>query len=364
MWNSAPLPYNPGMRRYVPLLVFLLIALVPAQDLASRAEAIIKEVQEKQRIPGLSVSISRGETVLLEKGYGRVDIENELPATKDSVFRIGSITKQFTAAMIMKLVEEGKLSLDDSVQKHVPTFPKKKHPVTVRNLLNHTSGIRSYTSQKDRWRKVSRLDLSHEKLLDVFAKEPLQFAPGTRWHYSNSGYYLLGMIIEKVTGTTYQKHLRRAITAPLGLAHTHFDDSRRIIRNRARGYDVRDRGTRNADFISMKQPFAAGGLVSTSGDLRKWAQAFIAGNVVRAATRDQMTTRTVIANEQKVDYGLGFAIGDIGGRKVIAHSGSINGFSSDIRAFPSSGVVVVVLANCVSRGPGELGVRLADIALE
>ncbi|MAG57630.1 MAG: hypothetical protein CMJ83_15160 [Planctomycetes bacterium] len=344
------------------LLALLIPAFVAAQDLEEQVDAVVQKNLKALRIPGLAIGVARGGKVLLAKGYGRADLENNVVVEADTVFRAGSITKQFTAALIMKLTEAGKLSLDDELHKHLPDFPKKKHRITLRQLLSHTAGVRSYTSLKEKWRKRSRLDLDHEDLLAVFKDEPLDFPPGTQWVYSNSGYYLLGMVIEKVTGLTYQKHLERTLLRPLGMGRTYYDDTRRIIKKRAHGYDVRGRSTRNADFISMKQPFAAGGLATTVGDLIVWVQAVAAGKVVSEDSLATMTTRTLLKSGRSVDYGFGLALGNLAGKRIIAHGGSINGFSCNLSWLPDhDDTVIAVLSNSVSSGPRMLATQIGDI---
>lgn len=346
------------------LLVFAASALHAQEPtLESRVGAIVEEVRKQYRVPGISVGIAEAGQLVLAEGWGRADVEHDVSATADTVYRIGAVTKQFTAAAIMRLVEREKLALDDELQKHLPDFPKKATPVTIRHLLSNTAGIPSYTAQ-EAWGRVSRVGLGHDELLALFRDKPLAYAPGTRMEHSPSEYYLLGLVIEKVSGQTYSRHMRRSLLSPLGLDRTYYDDTRRIIKKRARGYDVRGRAMRNADFISMKQPFAAGGLVSTVGDLVKWSQALVDGKACTQYSLHLMTKRTVLSSGQRLDYGFGLGMGEMWGHRVIAHAGAINGFSSNLSHYPDDNLVIAVLGNSVSRAPHVLAARLANLMFD
>src|SRR5690349_14259928 len=214
-----------------------------AQDtraLVRYVDSVANAAVAEHRTAGVSVAVVRNGRTVLAKGYGYADLENDVPATPETVYRIGSVTKQFTAAAIMRLMEQGKLSLDDTIQKFLPNFPTQGNRVTVRHLLNHTSGIKSYTSLGPKWARVMRIDLATDSLVALFANEPFDFKPGDAWRYDNSGYFLLGMIIEKISGKTYGQYLRDEFFTPLGLKGTIYCDQAPLrpsgVKNSSRRY--------------------------------------------------------------------------------------------------------------------------------
>jgi CubicO group peptidase (beta-lactamase class C family) len=309
----------------------------------------------------MSVAVVRGRDTVVMKGYGFADVENEVPATAQTVYRIGSITKQFTAAAVLQLIEQNKISLDDSLGKHLPTAPSGWRGVSIRQLLNHTSGIPSYTSAGPRWLSRMRLDLPHDSLIGIVANDTMDFAPGSKWRYNNSGYYLLGMLLERVTGRTYAQLVRDQLARPLGLRATMYCDLRPIIKRRAQGYQVRDDTLVNADPLSMTQPFAAGALCSTVGDLVAWQRALTAGRVVKPASYSAMTTPEGAATASH--YGFGLVSDTLAGRTRVQHGGGINGFNSELMYIPSDTLTVAVLANTNGPWADRVASNIARAAL-
>lgn len=308
----------------------------------SAATAAVSE----QRTPGVSVAIVKAGRPLLIKGYGLADIENDVPATAETVYRIGSVTKQFTSAAIMRLAEQGKLSLDDTLQKFLPNFPSQGNRVTIRHLLNHTSGIRSYTSLGAKWQRLIRNDLTPDSMIALFANEPFDFKPGAQWRYNNSGYFLLGAIIEKLSGKSYGQYVQDELFTPLGLTSTIYCDQAPIIKHRAQGYAPKPKGGYlNAEPLSMTQPYAAGSLCSTVGDLVKWTMALTSGKVVRPASYKLMTTPDTLNDGKPLTYGFGLGTGMLGGHRQVSHNGGINGFISELHYYPDDSVITVVLTN-------------------
>jgi len=300
----------------------------------------------EHRTAGVSVAVVKNGRTVLAKGYGFADLENDVPATPETVYRIGSITKQFTSAAIMRLMEQGKLSLDDTLQKFLPNFPAQGNRVTVRHLLNHTSGIKSYTSLGPKWARVVRLDLAPDSLVALFANEPFDFKPGDAWRYDNSGYFLLGMIIEKISGKPYGQYLQDELFTPLGLKSTIYCDQAPLIKHRAQGYAARpDGGFINAEPLSMTQPYAAGSLCSTVNDLATWTLALSSGKVVSPASYKLMTTPGTLNDGKPLTYGFGLGIGAVAGHRQVSHNGGINGFISELHHYPDDSLVTVVLTN-------------------
>jgi CubicO group peptidase (beta-lactamase class C family) len=312
---------------------------------------------------GLSIAVVRGGDTIVMSGYGRADLEFDVAATAQTVYRIGSITKQFTAVAILQLIEQGKLALDDTLQQFLPDFPAQGHRVTIRHLLTHTSGIKSYTDLGPEWQDKMRLDLTHAQLVALFRDKPFDFAPGTRFLYDNSGFYLLGMIVELVSGQPYAAYLNQHVFAPLGLRATSYCDDRKLLPHRASGYE-RDSGTFvNASPLSMTQPFAAGALCSTVGDLVAWQRGLNTHRLISAASYARMTTPATLNDGSKTTYGFGLGIGTLDGHRKIGHGGGINGFLTVLDDYPDDSLSVVVLANSESARPGRLAQEIARVVL-
>ncbi len=319
---------------------------VSDKEMVARTKAVIEEVMKRPEAVGLSVSVGRGDRVLLEEGAGIADLEFDVRANAQTMFRIGSVTKQYTAAAIMKLVERGKLGLDDDVRKHVPTFEAGERVVTIRQLLNHTSGLPNYTNQPRFMAEFAPRDLTHAQLLATVKGVPFDFEPGKGWKYSNTGYYLLGMVIEAVDGRTYARFMQEEFFTPLGLTRTRYGSEREIIRNRAQGYALDPNGVRlNDSLISMNVPGAAGALSASAGDMVRWQIALSGGRAVSADSWRQMTESAVSAGQGGARYGFGLNIGGTEGRRRISHNGGIQGFNSVLVYLPETGLHVAVVSN-------------------
>ena len=335
-----------------------------ARALVQYVDSVATAAVAEHRTAGVSVAVVKNGRTVLAKGYGFADLENDVPATAETVYRIGSVTKQFTSAAIMRLVEQGKVSLDDTLQKFLPNFPTQGNRVTVRHLLNHTSGIKSYTSLGPKWQRVNRLDLATDSLVALFANEPFDFKPGDKWLYDNSGYFLLGMIIEKVSGKPYGQYLKDELFTPLGLKSTIYCDQAPLIKHRAQGYAFRPDSTFiNAEPLSMTQPYAAGSLCSTVTDLAAWTLALSSGKVVSPASYKQMTTPGTLNDGKPLTYGFGLGVGTVGGHRQVSHNGGINGFISELHHYPDDSLVTVVLTNTGALAAVQLERLIARRAL-
>ncbi len=297
-----------------------------------------------------SVLVARDGKAIFSKGYGMANYEWDIPNTPQTAFRIGSLTKQFTSAAIMLLQERGKLNVSDSVCKYVTECPAAWEPITIRHVLTHTSGIPNYTSFPKWMEKKAVLPVTPAELLAEYKPKPLDFAPGEKYSYSNSGYHLLGLIIEKTSGKSYADFLTENIYTPLGLKQTGYDMSSSIIKHRASGY-VRDGdGVLNAAYLDMLIPYAAGSLYSTTEDLLRFEQAFYSEKLLTRKSLDETFTPL------KGNYGFGWGVGKRQERAAMSHSGGIYGFSAYYVRYPDDKATVIVLTNV----QGSASERVAD----
>ena len=334
-----------------------------ASDVIARAtDSIATAATRAGNVAALSIAVVRGADTIVMKGYGMANLENDIPATAQTVYRIGSVTKQFTSVAIMRLVERGKLSLDDEVTKYVPNAPTHGRRILVRHLMNHTSGIPSYTDVGPAFGRRSRMDLAHDSLLAIVRDDSLQFDPGTHFYYNNTGYYLLGMILERITGQPYGTYLRDSLFVPNGLTSSVYCSTGPIIKRRASGYDRGREGLVNTDFISMDLPYAAGSLCSTVGDLVKWTGLLHSGKLVNATSFATMTTPVKLTSGRPMSYGYGLSVDTLGSHRRVHHGGGINGFISELAYYPDDSLTVVVLANTSPAPSDQVADAIARVA--
>ncbi|MGH9362426.1 MAG: serine hydrolase, partial [Thermoanaerobaculia bacterium] len=321
----------------------------PSFDLAPRLDAYLRGVYAADQ-PGAAVIVIDDGRTLLRAGYGLANLELGVPIAPDMVFRIGSLTKQFTAVAALLLVQEGKLALDDEITKYLPDYPTKGQKITVEHLLTHTSGIKSYTSLAE-WRPRWREDLTREQLVALFKDQPMDFAPGEKWLYNNSGYVLLGLVLEKASGQSYEELLRSRIFAPLGMQRTGYEQQDAIVPGRVAGYHRGPAGWLNAPYLSMTQPYAAGALVSTVDDLARWNAALDAGTLVPKELLSRAWTAATTRDGKPTGYGYGWGITDWRGHHFVGHGGGIHGFQSYALREPREGLFVAVLSNAAGHEP-------------
>ncbi len=342
------------MKLFRRLVIVIILACAGfAQDTAARMEELVQSYVTAKQFMG-SVLVSQQGKILLSKGYGSANLEWEIPNSPTTKFRLGSITKQFTAASILLLEERGKLKVEDPVKKYMADAPAAWDKITIFHLLTHTSGIPSFTSFPD-YRSTEAAPTTPESLVARFRDKPLEFQPGEKWNYSNSGYALLGYLIEKISGQSYSEFVQQNIFNPLGMKDSGYDSNSAIIAHRAAGYAPGANGLANAGFIHMTIPFAAGALYSTTEDLLKWEQALFGGKVLSSASLAKMTTPF------KQDYAFGLSVSANHGFKIIEHGGGIEGFSTQLSYYPDDKLVIIVLGNIVGRFPSEIAAKLGDI---
>ena len=295
--------------------------------------------------PGCAVLVAKGNEVIYEKAFGISNIELNVPMKPEMIFRIGSITKQFTAIAVLQLVERGKINLQDSLQKFVPSFPYKGHTITIENLLTHTSGIKDYSVLDAHIPNAIRIEFPAKIVIDSLGNLPLNFTPSSRYEYSNSNYFLLGYIIERLSGKSYKDHLQENVFKPAGLFNTWYDSPTQIIPNRVSGYTKSDLHFYNADYISMSLVYSAGALVSTVGDMFKWHQALHTYRLVKKETLEKAFTAFRLSDNSLSEYGYGWFLKNWKGSKSIGHGGAIDGFRSIEMYFPDQDIFMTALFN-------------------
>ena len=295
--------------------------------------------------PGCAVLIAKNGQIVFEKAYGSADLELGVPMKSDMVFRIGSITKQFTAVAILQLVEKGKMSLSDSVQQFVKNYRFKGYTITIENLLTHTSGIKGYEEIDAKIPNAIRVDFPPEQVIDSLDKLPLDFPPGTKYNYSNSNYFLLGKIIEEVSGMSYQDYLKQYLFMPIGLTSTYYDKPNEIIKNRAKGYTNIEGEYSNSGFISMSLVYSAGAILSNVNDLFRWHQALFKGDLLKKETLLKVIKPFQLNDGTISHYGYGFFIRDENDKQSIGHGGAIDGFRAMEIYYPSKDIFIVLLCN-------------------
>ncbi|MBP7408665.1 MAG: serine hydrolase [Flavobacteriales bacterium] len=345
------------------LLLLPVLVVLTAAEAQTNTEAFDAELQAHftADAPGGAVLVAQSGKVLYERALGLSDLSNKTPLTTANQFRIGSVTKQFAAVAIMQLAEAGKLKVDDEIQKYVD-FPKKEHPITIEHLLTHTSGIPNFTSGQHYTPEAYAKDVELKDLIALFADEPLEFQPGTKWSYSNSGYILLSAIIEKASGEKWTDYASTHLFGPAGMSST----TASMVQGspgEAIGYAEGPSGWESAKPISMSWPLAAGNIRSTVGDLWKWNTRVMAGKLVSRTWLAKAHKGVVLADGTTHPYGYGWAFQNVQGSATIEHGGGIDGFVSNTIYLPKEDIHVVVLVNRESDDANTLAATLAAIAL-
>jgi CubicO group peptidase (beta-lactamase class C family) len=342
------------MKALLRALVLVFVATSCFAQDAARLDEIVQTYVRNKTFMG-SVLVARGADVILSKGYGAANLEWEIPNTPSTKFRLGSITKQFTAASILLLEERGKLKLADPIKTYLADAPAAWDRITIFNLLTHTSGIPNFTSLPE-YKTLQLSDTPPAKTIATVRDKPLDFPPGEKMSYSNSGYILLGYVIEKITGGSYEQFVQENIFTPLGMKDSGYDSNSAVIPHRAAGYSPSPNGPVNAGYVHMSIPHAAGALYSTTEDLLRWEQGLFGAKILSAASLQKMTTPF------KNDYAFGVTVHTTEGRKVVEHGGGIEGFNTFLAYYPDDKLTVAVLANINGPTPNAIASKLATVA--
>ncbi len=332
------------------------------QNLEKQFDEVLSD-QNFENSPGFAILIAKDNQVIYRKAFGYANLELDVKLQPEHIFRIGSITKQFTACAILKLKEEGKLSLQDDITKFIKDYPTHGHTITIEQLLTHTSGIKSYTGMKEWDAELHKKNYTPAELVEFFKKEPMDFAPGEKFMYNNSAYFLLGYIIEIASGKTYAEYLQDSFFTPLNLVNTSYDNTVDVVKNRIPGYQKQGDGYQNAPFLSMTQPYSAGSLMSNVDDLYKWYSAVMNDKVISKENRIKAHTSYKLNNGKPTGYGYGWFLGNIQGSPMIQHGGGIHGFLTASLYLPGEKVFVAVFSNNGSNPPQNTALKMAAIAI-
>lgn len=316
-----------------------------SRDVVAAVDALLRKAQKERSIPGMSVVITRGGETVLARGYGTADRTTGAAATAQTVYQIGSISKQLTAAAILRLAERGRLALDDRVTDLLPELRADWREVRLRHLLHQTSGIPDFLFLLEFGAQSADLHRPVTELLALIARQPLQFAPGERWSYSNSNYTLLAAIIERITNQPYERFLEEELFRPLGLASMHHCAPSPTAPHHARGYVLRDGAVTAAPPENMSWARGDGGLCASAEDLARWARALGRGEAVAPTSYRQMTASEAVRDGTVPAYGFGLSLLDLAGRPKVAHHGAMTGFTGMLARYPDDDLVVAVLAN-------------------
>lgn len=355
---------NPFYLRYLLIVSFLSLSF-QSISYAQHSETYIDSLlQEKYppNAPGATFLISKNGNIIYKKAFGLANLEHNVAMQTDNIFEIGSITKQFTAISILMLMEQGKLDLDDDITKYIKDYPTQGKTITIHHLLTHTSGIKSYTKMKS-LNDIATQDLSPIELIDFFKNEPIDFNPGEEFSYNNSGYIILGYIIESVSGQSYASFVEAHIFKKLGMTSSLFASHKKVIKNRAYGYQKKDDYI-NKRHISYTLPYAAGSLMSNVDDMLTWQIALNENKLVSKKTIEKAFTNYTLNNGNFINYGYGWHIKKM--NEVISreHGGSIFGFKSMAVYIPSEDLYVIGLNNCDCNSPTEITKEIAQLVLK
>ncbi|PKW20416.1 serine hydrolase domain-containing protein [Flavobacterium lindanitolerans] len=341
------------------LLLLFISAIVQAQDFTRKTDNMISNVFKDKNGPGGVFLVAKNGKTIYHKAVGKANLELDVDMTADQIFQIGSITKQFTAVGILMLEEQGKINTGSSISKYIPDYPSGDN-IKIYHLLTHTSGIKDFTKMKS-IQQIAQKDLSPKELIDFFKNEPVEFLPGTKFEYNNSGYAILGYIIELVTGETYRDFIRKNIFEKIGMVNSRYADDSAIIKKRAYGYQKKGEAYVNKGRISFAIPYSSGSLMSTSEDMLKWQNALNHNLLLNEKTSEKAFTKKTLDNGETIGYGFGWHLSRLNGIATREHGGSVFGFKSMGVYIPDEDIYVIGFSNCDCNSPTQL---VRDIASE
>ncbi len=340
---------------------FLLMLVAAAAARADGLDRFIAEQIKERKIPGLSIAVIRDGKVIKATGYGFANLETQAPATKDTVYEIGSISKQFASEAVMLLVEDGKLDLDDPIRKYLPAnAPESWQKITVRNLLNHTSGLKDWTEIKE---FSYRREYSAEEFIDLVRPFPLVFQPNENWGYSNTNLPLIGIIVEKASGRSFEEFVTERIIRPLNFPSIRFKHQEDVVKDRAAGYVLRNGEWKTGEPFRPKVIAPSGGILASAVDLARWWEAVFQGRVVKQSSLEQMLMPAKTSDGRRVNHGFAFFTDSFNVHKMVHHHGStVGGFGSVVRYYPAEKITIAIIGNLEDGGfgPEYISKRVAD----
>lgn len=349
---------------YALLLLFVLICdplnTTSAQSFEAKADSLILTIFKDKNGPGGTFLVAQHGEVIYQKAFGKANLELDVNLTPENVFQLGSMTKQFTAIAVLILEEQGKLDVKDPVSKYIPDYPSGDK-ITIHHLLTHTSGIKDFTKMKS-LSTIAQKDMSPKMMVDFFKNEPADFAPGEKFEYNNSGYVLLGFLIELVSGEIYKDFIQKNIFDKAGMTQSYYASDRQVIKKRAYGYHKKEYGYVNKTAISFSVPFSSGSLMSTAGDMLKWQNALNRKLLLNEGTKKAFNKYS-LNNGEEFTYGYGWHINELNGVPDREHGGSIFGFKTMGVYIPGEDIYVIGLSNCDCNSPTKITRDIAALAL-
>ncbi|MAB50101.1 MAG: serine hydrolase [Flavobacteriaceae bacterium] len=349
------------LKTFSLLLLLILFQFSYSQGLEKKIDSLITTVFKDNEGPGSVFLVAKDGKAFYRKAFGKSNIELNVNMTPLNIFQIGSMTKQFTAIAIMMLEEQGKLNVTDSISKYVPDYPNG-NKITIHHLLTHTSGIKDFTKIKSIM-SIAKKDLTPKELVNFFKNEPVDFQPGEKFEYNNSGYVVLGYIIELVSGQTYEDFIEKNIFEKLGMNNSRYASDREIVKNRAYGYHNKGELT-NKMYVSLSIPYASGSLMSSVDDMLKWQNAIKKNGLVSQSTTEKVFRKYTLNNGEPFTYGYGWHLKDIEGIPTREHGGSIFGFKSMAVYVPDLDIYVVGFSNCDCNSPTNIVREISSLVIE
>lgn len=348
---------------FIGLVVLFTVASIvaKAQNLETKVDNLLLNLFKDKNGPGGVFMIAKNGKPIYQKAFGKANLELNVDLKVDNVFQLGSITKQFTAVAILQLEEEGKLSVNDLVSKFILDYPNG-NKITLHHLLTHTAGIKDFTKMKS-LQLIAQKDLSPKEVVDFFKNEPVDFVPGDKFDYNNSGYFLLGYIIEIVSGKKYEDYIKQNIFDRVEMTNSRYANDIAVVANRAYGYHQKEFGYVNKSRISFNIPYSSGSLMSTVGDMLKWQNALNKNLLLNANTIKKAFSKYKLNNGEEFTYGYGWHIKELNGMATREHGGSIFGFKTMGVYIPSADIYVVGLSNCDCNSPTQITRDIAEVAL-
>lgn len=348
------------MNNFFTTLTFLFITYFSfSQSYESKIDSIVS-LQYSDNEPGITILVAKDGKAIYKKALGKSNLELNIPIEVNSVFQIGSITKQFTAVSILMLAEQGKLNIEDKIGKYIPEYIEVGRDITIHHLLNHTSGIKNKTPLSEK-NYTSKMDRSPKELITYFKDEPLAFIPGEKFKYSNAGYILLGQIIETISKQPYSQFIQENIFDKIGMTSSYCGDMKQVIPNRSTGYIIKQNEFVKSDYMNLSLAYSAGAILSTTEDLLKWQNALLQNTLLKESSIKQAMTPTLLNSGKKIPYGYGFRFSRLGNSPVIAHTGSTKGFTSIALFLAQENMYITVLTNCNCKNVNNVAKQVAEL---